>query len=451
MTRTEPQSQGWDAGHAAVSSSERRQIWILLILAVLLRLLLLILLSPGAFFYGGDGPHYVEQGWRIARNALSIPLTKSGPLYPLLLAGCWFLFPSASEPYTAGSILTVYLTSVRLLQIALSGAMVWMGYRLAYRLGAKHRAGMIAALGLGLNPAFVLAPYYVLTEPVFMASLTAAVFFYLRAIQAHSRADFVVAGALFALAGLTRPVAVLLPFVFLGHLLLNLKRRAWQRYALVFLGAFFLFVLPWMVYLYGTSGSPVPEGFGSNLWIGAAYEGEWQGTVTTYERSQQFGGERGDFTPEALRIIRSDPLGWLKLRTNNLAEAVLTPYVTSDLGGPSVKQAFGAWLREDGSLPGLWSIIRLPNFIPKLAIYALHFFALALGSVGLTFVWKRSRLAFSVAAPVLYLVVVHGALNARPRYLFPAEVFLWVLAGCGSVGLWDRLQSRRSRRRASAV
>lgn len=429
--------------------SERRQLWALLALALLLRLGLFLLLTPERFFYGGDGPYYVQHGWLIANRELDAPLTTVGPLYPLILAGVWRLFPAAPEPYASGSVPIVYLTSIRLIQVSLSVIMVWMSYRLTRRLGGSQSAAMVAALGAGLGPAFVLAPFYILTEPLFMALLTLGIWFYLQAQSHPSAGRYVLAGACMALASLTRPVALLLPLLLALHLLWVHGARSWRRLGPTFLGTFLVLILPWTVYLYRTSGNPLPEGFGSNLWIGAAHEGEWQGTITTSERSQEFGGERGDYIPEVLRIIRSDPLEWIELRTANLARAVLIPHGTSDLGGPSVKRLMGLWLHEDRSLQGLWSIIRLPSFTPKLLIYAFHYFALTFAVIGIVVTRPRWRLAFGAAAPILYLLTVHALLTATPRHLFPAEVFLWVFAGCGSVWLWRLIRTGRLRQRGS--
>jgi len=414
----------------------------LVLLSFLVRLVLLASQAPGAFFFGGDGPYYVQQGWLIAHHALANPQTKLGPLYPLLLALLWLLFPDAPNPLTAGVYPASYLTLLRLIQVVLGTLAVYLSYRIAWQVSRQRPAALVAALGVGLGPAFVLLPLYVLTEPVFMTLLLAAVWFYLQSLRHPSALRFGLAGTFLGLASLTRPVALLLPLLFLAHLLWIRRGRNWRKSLLPFLTATLILILPWMLYLYLETGNPFPEGLGANLWIGAAYEGKWTGTETTYYRSQEFGGERQDFLPEAVGIIESDPAAWLKLRTANLLQSIMIPYATGDLGGPSVKQALAAWWQGSRSFRAIKSIVSLPQFAPKLAIYIFHYFALVFGILGIAAALRRVRqAAIPVLLPIIYLLAVHGVLTALPRYLFPAEPFLWIFAGAGFAWMWDRVRS----------
>jgi 4-amino-4-deoxy-L-arabinose transferase-like glycosyltransferase len=413
----------WDSG--------LRRVWLLLGAALAVRLLVMALVPPDSFFLGGDGPYYVRLGWELAHGGPSVPMTKSGPLYPLLLASAWLFFPMGPGPISPESIPPAYLTSIRLLQVSISVLLAWMGYRLAIELGFGRSAAVITAFGLGLGPAFVLAPEYLLTELVFMAFLTGAVLAYVRFAADGREWLLGLAGLLLGLASLTRPVALLLPLLLGGQMLAQRWRvRSW-RLAAVLIGPFLVLVVPWMWTLHQVSGSPLPEGVGANLWIGASYEGTWAGTSRTYDRSQAFGGDREDFAPEAFRIIRSDPLSWLRLRSANLLAALAVPYVTADLGGPSIRQLTAEWLRGDRSVVGLLPILTVPTFFPKLVIYVFHYFALVFGAVGGAISISQRRAGSVLVGVIVYFLLVHGILNALPRYLFPAFVFLWVFAGFG--------------------
>jgi 4-amino-4-deoxy-L-arabinose transferase-like glycosyltransferase len=422
---------------------ERLQLLGLLILAAFLRLAFLAQLRPGDFLRGGDGAYYLHQAWLIAHHALPHPLTTAGPAYPLFLAFVWSFFPGSPEPLGIGIVPGAALLLARLVQIGLSLLVVGWGYRLAREVGGSHRAGMITAIGLGIGPAFVIEPVYILTEPLFIALLTAAVWLYTRAGKAPSTERFALAGLVFGLAALTRPVAMLLPVVLVPHLANVHRAQGWRRYAAALLGAFALTLLPWMIYLARSTGNPLPEGFSSNLWIGAVGDGQWQGTVANYQQRQTFGGEREDYIPEALRIILADPLGWIALRARNFVAAVATPHGTSDLGGPSIKDLFAEWLAQGRSLEGLRSVVGAPNFGMKLVIYAFHAFALAFGAGGAWILRKRWREAYGVVAVIVYLGAAYFPLTVMPRYLFPAEVFVWVLAGVGLTGLWGRRRGDR--------
>lgn len=414
-----------------LARDERRSLLFLLGLSLVLRLLVLLFTPPHMFYSGGDGPHYLQQGWYIAHNALPLPLTKIGPLYPLMLAAFWLFFPSVPAPPPPDSIPVALLNSIRLFQVVISILLVLAVYWIARRLAGSHTAGLISAAGAGLGPAFIIAPLYILTELMFMLFLAAALVAFVKAESELSARWFALCGLSAALAGMTRPVALMLPFVFLVVLTFQQGPGALRRWSPVLLGTFMLLVLPWSMYLYQTSGSALPEGFGSNLWIGASFEGKWEGTIVTYERSQEFGGSREDFAPEAIKIIASDPFAWLRLRAGNAISALLIPYATADIGGPSLKLLLGEWLREDCSLTGLIRIINLPSFPPKLALYLFHYFALIFGALGAVGSWRRKRVSMIVSATILYLLVTHALLTISPRYLFPAMLLFWVFVGQG--------------------
>ena len=419
--------------------SERRQLGLLMLAALLLRLAFLSIHRPGDYLQGGDGQWYVQQGWLIAHNSLPAPLTTVGPLYPVGLALLWLVFPTATEPVGVESIPAAYLTLVRLSQVALSLFVVGLGYLLARGLTASHAAGMVTAVGLGLGPAFIMEPVHILTEPVFMALMTLGVWLYIRGMRSPSRAGFALTGFVLALSALTRPVTLLFPAVLIPHMWTDRRSTGARRGLPWLLGAFALMLLPWSIYLQRTTGSFLPEGFASNLWIGAVGEGQWEGSATLDQWRQEFGGEDGSYVQEALRVIASDPIGWLTLRARRLAAAVLTPHGMSDLSGPSIKLLFGEWLARGMPLDGLWVIASAPHFPLKLVIYLIHFAALGLGGVGAWISLRRWRDVYAILAGGLYLVAAYAFLTILPRYLFPAEVFLWVVAAAGALWLSHRL------------
>ena len=56
---------------------------------------------------------------------------------------------------------------------------------------------------------------------------------------------------------------------------------------------------------------------------------------------------------------------------------------------------------------------------------------------------KRWREAYALYAVVGYLVAVYAVLTVLPRYLFPAEIFLWVFAAAGLIWTRDRIRERQ--------
>jgi 4-amino-4-deoxy-L-arabinose transferase-like glycosyltransferase len=424
---------------------EKFQVVLLLLVALFLRLGFLASHASDDFLRGGDGPWYVLQGWLIAHRALPAPLTTVGPLYPLGLAGIWLLFPGALEPVTVEAIPSSYLAVVRVLQCALSVLVVWLAYRITRDLTSRHSTAMVAGGALALSPAMVIEPNYLLTEPVYMALLTLGVWLYTRAGRSPTRAGFVGAGVSLGLAALTRPVSLLFPLLAIPHLATDPRRRA-RRGLAVLLVAFGLTFIPWSVHLYRTTGRILPQGFASNLWIGSVGEGRWEGTTSADRWVQEFGTRDPTYLEKVWQIVAADPIGWVTLRVRNLAFAILTPHGTSDLVGPSVKQLAAEWIAQGGPISGLGAIVAATNFRLKLVIYGFHFAAMVLALLGAVFSLRQWREYYGVYIGAFHLILAYLLLTALPRYLFPAEVFLWILASVGVQGLTDRLQRRRRER-----
>jgi len=357
-------------------------------------------------------------------------------MYPLGLAIVWRLVPDA--PFPAGDRLppTVVLTLVRLTQVALSVLMVWLAYSLTRRLTSDPRAALVAAAGLGLGPAFVMEPFSILTETLFMFWLTLGIWLFTKEQEKVSQSGQIVIGFVFALATLTRPILLFFPVLLAAHLAMLQGRRLGLRRGAVMLGAFALTLLPWNLYLLYTTRSPLPSGFASNLWIGATGSGQWEGHEALDRRRRDFKAGDQDYLFEALGPIARNPFQWMRLRGRHLAGAILQPHGTVNLTGPSTKQIAARWWREDGSLRGLAAIRHSPWFWLKLSIHLLHFTALALALLGVALVLTRWRQYFALFAIIGYLFGVYGILTVTPRYLFPAQVFIWILAAVGLRRLW---------------
>ena len=202
------------------------------------------------------------------------------------------------------------------------------------------------------------------------------------------------------------------------------------------LGAFALTLLPWNLYLFSTTGSVLPSGFSSNLWIGATGSGQWEGREALDRGRRQFKGGDEDYLSEALGPITRRPFQWLRLRARRLAGAVLQPHGTVNLTGPSTKRVLSDWWLQDRSLRGLDAVRRSPWFWLKLSIYLFHYVALVCAALGVRVALRQWREYYAVFAIVGYLFGAYGILTVSPRYLFPAEVFVWVLAAAGIRRLW---------------
>jgi 4-amino-4-deoxy-L-arabinose transferase-like glycosyltransferase len=315
--------------------------------------------------------------------------------------------------------------------------MVWLAYRLARRLTHDPRAAMVAAVGLGIGPAFVTEPFNILTETLFMVCLTLGIWLHANEQEKMSNRGPILIGFVFALATLTRPILLFFPVLLAAHLAIVQGRRVGVRRGAVMLAAFVLTLLPWNLYLLSTTGTPLPSGFASNLWIGATGSGQWEGHEALDRRRRDFRAGDEDYLSEALGPIARNPLPWLRLRGLRLAGAILQPHGTVNLTGPSIKQIAARWWREDGSFGGLAAIRHSPWFWLKLSIHLFHFSALAFSLVGAAVVLSRWRRYFALCAIIVYLLGAYGILTVTPRYLFPAQVFIWILAAVGLCRVWN--------------
>jgi 4-amino-4-deoxy-L-arabinose transferase-like glycosyltransferase len=151
---------------------------------------------------------------------------------------------------------------------------------------AGARTGVIAAF---MVAAFPTVPYFgalVLTEVWTTLLASIAMLVCIRAAQTGHLATFVVAGVLFGLTTLVRPVFVLLPFFLAGAVPLFVRahrgRRALTGWAALVVASC-VTLLPWFTYNYVHLGrftlSPA-GGIGRGLWEGS-WQGRWPGRVHT--------------------------------------------------------------------------------------------------------------------------------------------------------------------------
>jgi 4-amino-4-deoxy-L-arabinose transferase-like glycosyltransferase len=421
--------------------ADRRTLLALAVLTVALRCAPVLLLPSHQWLAGGDGPWYARQGWRLAHGAMP-DIRTVGPLYPLLLAAVWLGFPEHPEPTAAEDIQASYLTLVRAIQVGLGALTAFLAYGLARRLGVSGRAATAAAIGVGLGPAFVIQPFLVQTETLFMTLLAATLLVHAGNLRAPTRAGSVATGAICGLAALARPILLLFPLVLTADLLFRRRlARSGSPAGSLLIGAA-LVLMPWHAWLYSTTGSVLPSGFSANLLMGAQGQGTLLQRQEFHEMERRLGTSDSGYAREAVRLIGDDPLGWISIRTRNIVAALAQPHGTSDLGEPSMKAALADWIAADRSAGGLAAIVSKPRFWLRVAIYLFHYAALVLAAIGVRATWSQRHRWFAVHAAILYLLFSYGVLTVSPRYLFPIEIFLWVLASAGLSSLWARVGAR---------
>lgn len=189
------------------------------------------------------------------------------PGYPVFLAAIYGL-----------SGLQWRFFAARLANAFLMASLAPLGFVLAKRLfPQQERAGRWAAFALAFYPMFVAYPLALVSENLFIPLVYAGFWLLLRAVETHRPRDYLLAGAIFGAAILTRSVI----FVFVGLAILWLWFSAQQkRGAKLFMLAVMVMILPWVLRNSLLHGQPtfIENSLGYNLYIG--YHPKGSGTIS---------------------------------------------------------------------------------------------------------------------------------------------------------------------------
>lgn len=214
----------------------------LVLLAVIMRG---ILLTRAPLFLRRDSVAYFQVGWELANGlGFDLPLRRT-PLYPLFIAGVVWLL---------GEDLRGLALAQHLLGIVTVIATYYLG-RAMFGPGARGRvAGGLAALAVATSAPLLIYEHYILAEPLFIPLLTTGLLLVILGMQRDGRWLYLMGGVVMALAALSRPIGqALLPLAPLAILVhhwdvrRNLRaaiKPAILPSALVVLG-FALILVPW--------------------------------------------------------------------------------------------------------------------------------------------------------------------------------------------------------------
>lgn len=437
------------------SLTVRRALMALLLIALALRLAYALRLDHNSPYtdFGGDAWWYLDTGYHLIGGEID-HVIPAGPGY-LLFTGFWQRVFGQNQPEAVAAI--------RAAQAILSTATIYFAYLLARRLSGDGRAGLLAAGIMTVSPVFVLEQGTIATETLYMALVTGGLALFLpivarvRAGEPVSAGTLVAAGAIFALATLTRAVFLLYP-VALAVFLAWIGRRRAVRQAAILLAVYAGVVLSYTAYNLVRFNEFVigAQGITSFIYMGAR---GWSGPEELDQQLLEDVPEHAEVDPTledrdpalvegTLRAITGDPLGYAWRRVSELGGAYLQPHGTVLFAGESVKDLARRWLSEDRSLDGLVRIVRGDWFGAKLALYLFHYAALILGALGIWLTRRRWPLTIPLAGFIAYLTLVHLALMVTPRYLFPLEPIFIVFAACALVILSQRWRAQRSARSA---
>ena len=338
----------------------------------------------------------------------------------------------------------------RVIQSLLSAALCVFAYVLAARtLGG--RAGLLAASVLAISPALIIDAGSLTTEAVFMCLVFGGLAWYASAHPVTPR-WMAIAGIIFGLASLTRPVFLLFPLEIALHLWLT-QRAHRARLILVLLTSYGLMVSTWTVYnvLVWDRFIVGGEGFLSFVHQGITGQVSPQQADETLGVSPETTQVQRDETlrQEIEESIRSDPAGWITHRVKNLGKAYLQPHNTVHFKGKSIQQLASNWLRKDRSLSGLIDLTHTQSFWPKLLLYIFHYGGLLLGAAGMWIKRRQWRALLPLYGMIGYFTGIHLVLLALPRYLFPVYPVFWIFAASFILAAWE-WRSRRTSHKLAA-
>lgn len=424
----------------------RSPIFWIALAALALRLLYVLVLDPSPEFKGGDANWYMMNGRDLVTTGKTAGPLQTGPIYPLFVGVVQVIIPG-HEMTNTQQYTHLEMQVTRVIQSLLSAALCACAYVLAARLLGR-RAALLASSILVISPALIIDAGNLTTEAVFMSLVFGGLAWYASA-QPVSPRRMAVAGMIFGLATLTRPVFLLFPFGIALHLWLMQHTRR-TRLVLVLLASYGIVVSTWTVYnmlvwdrfVVGGEGflSFVHQGITGQVSPQQADESLGVSTDTTQQQRNE------TLRKEIEDSIRHDPAGWIAHRVKNLGKAYLQPHNTVHFKGESIQRLASHWLRQDRSLGGLVDLTHTQSFWPKLLLYVFHYTGLLLGAAGMWIKRCQWRMLLPLYGVIGYFTGIHLVLLALPRYLFPTYPVFWIFAATFILAAWE-WGSRRGPRR----
>ena len=259
----------------------------------------------------GDAEDYIN-GAKAFLNGTPYPLRSvfhpmfRPPLFSLLIAGVWSIFPE--------SIVVIKLT-----QCLLHGLTVFFAYKTVYEVLRKEVPAVLGALVVAINPLLAAHTVDFFTEPLHTFLCMLAMYLAVKLLKSE-RFSYLTAlstGVVFGLATLCRPailgvaVAVIAVFVWVQIREIDRSKRILGA-GLMILGIF-VTISPWTYHNYVRTSEfiLVNDGFGYNLWLG-----NLPGTLRLYEGTFASKEENQAFADHYWGTVQNEKLAELEQTDN---------------------------------------------------------------------------------------------------------------------------------------
>lgn len=377
--------------------------------------------DPGFFFRASTVREYAKLSWW-------------PPGYPAFLGALYTLFGDSHR-------VAVYVQ-------ALLGTLVCgLVYVLARR-AAGERTALAAGILLAVDPTYIFTTNLLASENLFVVWLALAAWFAGRDPSPRSQ---ILAGATLALGALTRAVGLTaIPVVLLWQRRRHASRRTWLRSSAWLAGACALVLAPWTLRNAVVAGSPALVCFGGGLNF---YYGHNDGGLEYRDVSQTPMAGLGDAAAIDRKgyalgwsSIAADPPGFFARGARKIV-ALFSPPTPLLHANSAVRIAPG----NPGAriATGRTQDILLHGFFAVLA--AVHTYVLLAGTLAALVAWPRLPAELRLAAwLVLAWIAVHVLYWAQPRFRYPMEVPMALLAGW-VLARFETRDTRQSRRKPAAI
>jgi 4-amino-4-deoxy-L-arabinose transferase-like glycosyltransferase len=248
------------------------------------------------WFYGianidfGDTDDYINaaraflNGTPYPRRSIFHPMFRP-PLFPLLVAAIWSIFPDS-------------IIAVKIFQALLHGGTVFLAYKIVYEIVRKEMPALLGAFICAINPLLVAHTVDFYTEPLhtFLCALGMYLLLKLLNDERFLALRALGAGMIFGLATLCRPailgVAVCIAAAIVLMFIRDIKRAKYIAATSILLAGIALTIMPWTIQNYRDTGEfiLVNDGFGYNLWLGNLPETVklYEGGFSSKEENQEF-------------------------------------------------------------------------------------------------------------------------------------------------------------------
>ena len=262
----------------------------------------------------GDAEDYIN-GANAFLNGTPYPLRSvfhpmfRPPLFSMLIAGVWSIFPES-------------IVAIKLTQCLLHGLTVFFAYKTVFEILRKEAPAVLGALVVAVNPLLAGHTVDLFTEPLHTFLCMLAMFQLAKLLKSDSvsyvRAFSV--GVVFGLATLCRPailgVAISVIAVFAWVQIREIDRVKYILAAVVMLFGIGLTIAPWTYHNYKHTGEfiLVNDGFSYNLWLG-----NLPGTLRLYEGEFASKEENQAFADHYWGTVQKEKLAEFE-QTDNFSE-----------------------------------------------------------------------------------------------------------------------------------